>query len=166
MVELLAAAAVSPWTHPLAFRPPAGWRTGRSGTVASRYDHATAQVPAPKESTAWMATRDVRYRDGATEDPPNRTLARLPRGAVIVWAVIFQTHRPRQRPIRLDMRYAKHFACCEGARVAGGGYDLVGSGGRTGYSVIVRIYFGSPATRATFAKAQAALDHLQLPRLR
>jgi hypothetical protein len=37
MIELLAAIAMAPWTHPLAFRPLAGWQTGASETVRSAY---------------------------------------------------------------------------------------------------------------------------------
>jgi hypothetical protein len=37
MIELLAAAALVPWAHPLAFRPLAGWRAGASGNVPSLY---------------------------------------------------------------------------------------------------------------------------------
>jgi hypothetical protein len=123
-------------------------------------------VPVPTESAAWIATADVRYRDSPIEDPPNRTLAHVPRDAVIVWAVIFQTSRPKQKPIQLDFRHARYFACCEGAHVAGGSYDLVGSGRGVGYSVIVRVYFGSHPTQVSRAKAQRALNSLQLPPLR
>ena len=85
MIEMLAAAALAPWAHPLRFAPLAGWRTGASGNVPSLY--GPAPVRAPLESSAWIA-KNVRYRDRATEDPPNRTLAQLPRRGVIVWAVI------------------------------------------------------------------------------
>jgi hypothetical protein len=163
MIALLVAAALAPWTQPLAFRLLAGWHTGTSGTVASLYDNATARVPVPKESAAWIATRDVRYLDSATEDPPDRTLSHLPRKAVVVWAVIFQTDRPRQKPIRLGLRYARHFACCEGSRLAAGSYELVGAGPGHAYSVIVRIYFGSRPTQALRVQAQEALDRLRLP---
>jgi len=166
VIELLAALALVPWAHPLTFRPLSGWHTGASGTVNSLYDNASKRVRVPKESAAWMATPDVRYRDPATEDPPNRTLAHLPRNAVIVWAVIFQTERPAQKPIRLELRHARHFACCEGAYVAGGAYELSGRGPGTGYSVIVRVYFASHPTRAARAQAQRALDRLELPPLR
>ena len=165
MIELLAALALAPWAHPLAFRPLPGWHTGASGTVNSLYDNASARVRMPKESAAWTAT-NVRYRDRATDDPPNRTLAHLPRDAVIVWAVIFQTERLGQKPIRLDLRHARYFVCCEGEYVAGGSYDLTGSGPGAAYSVIVRVYFGSRPTPASRAHAQRALDRLELPPLR
>lgn len=85
---------------------------------------------------------------------------------MIVWAVIFQAGKVGRRPIRLDLRRTKHFACCEGQYVAGGLYELAGLGRRGAYSVIVRVYFGSRATRARRARAQRALDRLALPPLR
>jgi hypothetical protein len=162
MIELLAATALAPWTQPLAFDPLTGWRRGTSGTVNSRYDNATRRVPAPKESAAWLAT-NVRYRDRATDDPPNRTLAHLPREAVIVWAVVFQAPRRSQKPIRLDLRLATRFACCEAEYVAGGVYELTGRGAGAAYSVIVRVYFGRRPTRMLRAQAQHALNRLKLP---
>jgi hypothetical protein len=162
MIELLAALALAPWTHPLAFRPLPGWHTGASGTVRSLYDNASRRVPAPKESAAWVAT-SVRYRDRATEDPPNRTLAHLRRDAVIVWAVIFQAGKVGRKPIRLDLRRARHLACCEGEYVPGGLDELAGVGPGGAYSVLVRVYFGSRPTMARRATAQRALDHLALP---
>jgi hypothetical protein len=45
-------------------------------------------------------------------------------------------------------------------------YALRGVGPAAGYSVIVRVYFGSPPTRAMRADAQSAIDHLELPRPR
>lgn len=113
MIELLAAIALAPWAHPLAFRPLPGWHTGASGTVN-----------------------------------------------------IFQAGQVGQKPIRLDLRHAKHFACCEGAYVAGGSYELEGVGPGAAYSVIVRVYFGSRPTPARRAHAQRALDRLKLPPLR
>lgn len=162
MLELLAATALVPWTHPLAFRPLRGWRTGTSGTVSSLYDNATGGLPAPKEAAAWTAT-GVRYRDRPTEDPPNRTLARLPRRALIVWAVIYQAPGRGGEPIRLNLRRARQLDCCEGEHVAGGEYELAGLGPAAAYSVIVRIYFGRRPTRALRALAQHALDRLALP---
>src|SRR5712691_3253232 len=147
MIPLLVALALAPWTHPLAFQPLPGWRTGASGTTNSLHVVPTKSVPAPKESAAWIA-RNVRYRDRATADPPNATLMHLPRAGVIVWAVIIQS-RSAPRPIRLDLALAKRFDCCEGAYVA--------------YAVIVRIYFGSRPTAALRSDAQRALDHLELP---
>ena len=101
MIELFAAAALTPWTHPLAFRPLPGWRTGASGNVPSLY--GPSLVRAPKASSAWIA-RNVRYRDRATDDPPNKTLQDLPSRGVIVWAVIFsvqlhaaQAHQARSK---------------------------------------------------------------------
>jgi hypothetical protein len=163
MIELLAALALVPWAHPLAFRPLPGWRTGASGNVASQY--GPSPVRAPKESTAWIA-RNVRYRDGATEDPPNKTLAHLPSSGVIVWAVIFQGQIREQKAISLNLERAKHFLCCDGVYVAGGMYSLHGFGPRRAYTVYVRIYFGARPTVASRAEAQRALNRLELPPLR
>ena len=162
MVAPVAACTLAVWAHPLAFRPAQGWRRGASRTIRSAYAPPSPRIPAPKESTAWTA-RHVRYRDRPTADPPNRTLSHLPRDAVIVWAVIFEADRPHQAPIRLRFDLARRFVCCEAAYVAGGSYDLVGRGPSGGYSVIVRIYFGSPPTRSTRLQAQRALDRLELP---
>ena len=162
MIELLAALALSPWAHPLAFQPLAGWQTGASGNAPSEYVGSATRLRPPTESAAWIATR-VRYRDKATADPPNATLAYLPRDGVIVWAVIFDSGWKGETPIQLDMARAKHVACCEATRVAGGEDELTGYGRGSRYSVIVRVYFGSKPTRALRAEAQRALDRLQLP---
>ncbi len=159
MLEVLAAIALAPWAHPLAFRPLTGWHRGASGTVVFPYDRPRRNEPA--ESTAWMA-RNVRYRSPAIADPPNKTLAHLPRKGLIVWAVIFRGH-PRAQPIiRLDLRRARHLPCCDGQRVAGGVSELDGAGPSHAYTVIVQIYFGSfrPALRV---QAQQALSRLRLP---
>ena len=157
MVALVAAVALSPWTHPLAFRPLAGWATGASGNVATRY----AGGGSGTQSSAWIATK-VRYRDGATADPPNRTLARLPAHGVVVWAVVFAPPNPGA-PLRLDLARARRLDCCEATPVAGGVYELTGTGRARSYSAIVRVYFGSRPTAALRAEAQRALDRLALP---
>jgi hypothetical protein len=160
MVELLAAAALSPWAHPLAFRTLPGRHTGASGTVPSLYGPARSH--APRASSAWIAT-NVRYRNRAIDDPPNETLRHLPPRGVIVWAVIFESDRTPQKRVRLDLSDARHLPCCEGTGVAGGVYDLTGSGPRRAYSVIVRVFFGSRPTSAARAAAQRALLRLALP---
>lgn len=164
MIELLAATALAPWTRPLAFGSLPGWSRGASGTVNSLYDNATRRVPAPKESAAWIAT-NVRYSDRATEDPPNRTLAHLPREAVIVWAVIFQAPGISRKPIRLDLGRAKRFACCEGEGVPGG--RVRAGWARAGRSVLGHgAHLLRPApdtTRVLRAQAQHAIDRLALP---
>jgi hypothetical protein len=161
VVELLTAFTLVPWAHPLAFRALPGWHTGASGTVRSAYVGHGKRAAVPKESTAWIA-RNVRYRSPATEDPPNETLKHLPHNAVIVWAVIFQGTQPGQKRVRLDLRRARRFACCEGEYVPDS-FDLTGTGPGGAYSVIARVYFGSWATRALRAQAQRALDRLALP---
>jgi hypothetical protein len=90
------------------------------------------------------------------------TLARLPRQGVVVFAVIYQSaQRARRIALRLDR--AKRYPCCDGTYVAGGEYALAGAGPAAAYSVIVRVYFGSPPTRALRAQAQRALERLELP---
>jgi hypothetical protein len=163
VIELVAAVLLSvPWVRPLLFQPLPGWQTGASGNVRSAYvgNHKYAFVP--QESSAWIAT-GVRYRDPPTADPPNATLRHLPPAAIIVWAVVIQDAKPDRSPIRLDLGRAKHFACCEGAALVGGEYELAGSGPRRAYSVMVRIYFGSHPTHTLRTQAQEALDHLRLP---
>jgi len=62
--------------------------------------------------------------------------------------------------LRLDR--ARRYPCCDGTYVAGGEYALAGAG-PAAYSVIVRVYFGSPPTRSLRAQAQRALERLELP---
>ena len=156
-IVLLAAVALAPWTHPLRFAPLAGWHTGASGNLATQY----AASGSGSQSSAWIAT-NVRYRDAPRADPPNRTLARLPAGGVIVWAVIYTPAAPGAR-LRLDLGRARRLPCCEATAVAGGVYELTGTGPGDAYSAIVRVYFGSRPTAALRARAQRALDRLALP---
>ena len=162
MIGLLLALAVLPWAHPLSFGHLAGWQTGRSGNTRSAYVGPGTRAAAP-ESAAWLA-RNVRYRDSATADPPNKTLAHLPPDGLIVWAVIFGPTLNGEGPIRLDLARAEHFRCCDGpVSVVGGDDQLSGHGPGRAYSVIVRVYFGSRPTRALRAQAQRALNQLRLP---
>lgn len=148
-------ASTAPWANPVFFRPLLGWHTGSSGDTRGFYG-------GPAESTAWIA-QGVRYTSPATADPPNATLAHLPANAIIVWAVISNPFRDDQ-PLRLDLRYARHLACCDGPVTVVGGLDeLTGYGTHRAYSVIVRVYYGSTPTAALRAKAQRALQHLALP---
>ena len=119
-------------------------------------------VASPKESTAWT-TQGVRYRDRPTADPPQATLSHLPRGGILVFAVVYQSAQTAVDPIVLRFAEARRYPCCDGTYVAGGEYGLTGSGPAAAYSVIVRIYFGSPPTRAMRTQAQHALDRLKLP---
>jgi hypothetical protein len=164
MVELVAALALAPWTHPVRFQPHAGWETGHSTTFNSSYGPVLG-VTAPKESVAWAA-KGVRFTDRPSADPPTRTLSHLPRGGILVSAVIFQASRTTQRPIELRLAAAKRFPCCDGTYVAGGEYALTGAGPRAAYSVIVRVYFGSHPTPSLRARAQRALGRLELPQPR
>jgi hypothetical protein len=159
---LLAALTLAPWLHPLAFRPLPGWQTGASGDTRSVYVGNGRRAAAPEESAAWIA-KGVRYRDPATADPSNVTLAHLPRDGVVVWAVIYAPVEQGQRSIHLDLGRARHLPCCDGVGVVGGEDELTGAGPRHAYSVIARVYFGSPPTGPARAEAQRALDHLELP---
>ena len=160
MIALVAALALAPWAQPIRFRPLPGWQRGANGTFNSSYGPG-GDIASPKESTAWM-TQGVRYRDRPTADPPDATLSRLPRGGIVVFAVIYQTAQvERQIVLRLDK--AKRYPCCDGTHVAGGEYGLAGAGPGLSYSVIVRVYFGSLPTRSMRANAQRALDQLKLP---
>jgi hypothetical protein len=159
---LLAALALAPWAHPLAFRPLPGWHTGASGTTRSVYVGAGKRVQAPVESAAWIAS-GVRYRDDPTADPPNATLAQLPADGIVVWAVIYSPAARGDQTVRLDLARARHLPCCDGVDVVGGEDELAGSGGSGRYSVIVRVYYGSGPTRALRRDAQRALARLQLP---
>ena len=105
----------------------------------------------------------MRYRDAATADPPNRTLTSLRPESIVVWAVTYESSFMPPRPIRLDLDRARHLACCEGAEVPSGVYELTGAGPRRAYSVIVRIYFGSRPSPRRLEDAQRALDRLRLP---
>lgn len=102
------------------------------------------------------AAQHVRYRDDATTDPPNRTLADLPSNGVIVWAVIYGPAESGQKALSLDLAGARHLECCDGpVTVAGGMYELRGFGPSRTYSVIVRIYFGSRPKRPYALKPNA-----------
>lgn len=165
MIAYLLALAVAPWAHPLSFRPLPGWQTGASGNTRSSYGGQGSGASRPLESSAWIA-RDVRYRDRATADPPNRTLARLPATGVVVWAVVYSPveSSPPPSPIRLDLSKARHLPCCDGpVTVVGGEDELTGYGPERAYSVIVRVYFGSRPTKSLRAQAQRALNQLRLP---
>ena len=162
VIAFLLAVALAPWLQPLAFRPLPGWQTGASGNTRSVYVGPGTHVVAPLESTAWIA-RNVRYRDDATADPPNTTLAHLPPTGVIIWAVISGPPHAGEMTVRLNLGKARHFPCCEAVGLVGGEYELAGNGPGRAYFVIVRIYFGSRPTAAARAEAQHALRRLALP---
>jgi hypothetical protein len=164
VLELIAAVAIAPWAQPPRFRPLPGWQAGAGGTFASSYGPVTG-IPTPKESTAWM-TRGVNYRDIAKDDPPEATLSDLPPRAIVVFATVYQGAQNPERAIDLRLDRARRYPCCDGTYVAGGEYALTGTGPTAAYSVIVRVYFGSPPTRAMRAQAQLALDQLELPSVR
>ncbi len=107
--------------------------------------------------------KGVRYRDRPRADPPDATLSRLPRHGIVVFAVVYQSAQNMEGRIVLRLDQARRYPCCDGTYVAGGEYGLTGAGPGLAYSVIVRVYFGSPPTRSMRTQAQRALDHLKLP---
>ena len=86
-----------------------------------------------------------------------------PARGIVVFAVVYQSAQTTETTDRLAPRHARRYPCCDGTYVAGGEYALTGAGPAAAYSVIVRVYFGSPPTRSMRAQAQRALDHLELP---
>ena len=150
-----------PWAQPLHFRPLQGWQAGANGTFKSSYG-PTPHNAEPKESTAWIA-RGARYRDPPTADPPDATLAHLPRHGILVFAVIYEAERNSEQPLALRFDDARRYPCCDGTYVAGDEYALAGVGPQAAYAVNVRVYFGSPPTRPMREQAQHALNHLELP---
>jgi hypothetical protein len=94
---------------------------------------------------------------------PRRDSHAAPRRGIVVFAAAYQSAQKTQRRIALRFADAKHHPCCDGTYVAGGEYALSGAGPAVAYSVIVRVYFGSPPTRSMRAQAQRALDRLELP---
>jgi len=161
MVALVAALVIAPWAQPVRFGPLPAWQTGASGTLASSYGPVPG-VTVPKESTAWIA-RGVRYRDRPSADPPNATLSHLPRQGIVVFVSVYESAAPRGSPIDLRLGHARRYPCCDGTYVPGGVYELAGAGPAAAYSVIVRVYYGSPPTSWMRAQAQHALKQLVLP---
>src|SRR5947208_571997 len=150
MVDSIPAVALAPWAQPVRFGPLPGWQRGANGTFNSSYGPA-GDIASPKESTAWMA-KGVRFRDRRTADPPDATLSRLPQKGIVVFAVIYQTAQNAGRRIVLRLDEATRYPCCDGTYVAGGEYAITGAGPGLAYSVIVRVYFGSPPTRSMRAQ--------------
>ena len=165
MVVAVVIALAIPWLTQLSFGLHAqGWHVGRSGTIHTAVGSSHARVPM---STAWAA--NVRYRDSATSAPPNATLRHLPPRGIVVWASIqlpTEAWPPDHR--RLSVHYslvnAYRLACCEAAGIGGGEWELYGFGPRRAYTVLVRVYWGSPPTEAMKAEAERALHTLRLPR--
>jgi hypothetical protein len=103
------------------------------------------------------------YRDRPAADPPNATLTHLPPRGIVVFAAVYQSAASTERRVDLRLDRARRYPCCDGTYVAGGEYELAGTGPAAAYSVIVRVYFGSAPTRSMRAEAQRALDRLELP---
>jgi hypothetical protein len=168
MLAAVAIALAVPWLTPVSFgwRVP-GWHVGQSGTHYELVGHAHTRTPF---STAWVT--NVRCRDCGTSNPPNATLQQFPRRGIIVWASI-QPPDPTGWPPtrrRLSRNYsltdAYHFPCCEATLIGGGAWELYGFGQKRTYSVLIRVYWGSPPTRAMKAVAQRAIRTLRLPQAR
>ena len=81
--------------------------------------------------------RGSRYRDRPTADPPDATLSQLPRDAIVVFAVIYQSTQNTEKRIVLHFDRARRYRCCDGTAVAGGEYTLAGAGPAAAYSVNV-----------------------------
>lgn len=94
--------------------------------------------------------------------PLGGVASRLPPDGILVFAVVYQA-QSRGRRVALRLDHATRFPCCDGTYVPGGEYALAGTGHGAAYSVIVRVYFGSPPTRSARRQAQRALDRLELP---
>lgn len=159
------AASAAPWRQPLSFRPLAGWRTGASGTVHEFRDASGKRYPLKyPESAAWIS--EVPYRDFATTDPPQRTVRRMARTGVVVWAVITPLLAlDSRKPIALRLSRFHHGLCCDGTappymRV----WDSAGRAPAGRYELSVRIYFGSVPTDTMRREARRALGALSLPR--
>jgi hypothetical protein len=90
----------------------------------------------------------------------------------VVWASIQTTcNTPwpgggRRVSAHYSLADAYHFPCCEGAGTGGGEWELYGFGPKRAYSVLIRIYWGSPPTKAMKAEAATALHSLRLPAVR
>jgi hypothetical protein len=141
-----------------------GWTHGASGTVRSiRLTDGTRVRLQTPISAAWTASPGVRYLNRPGEDPPNRTIADLRRGQIVVWAVI-QGSKPLPPPLRLRLASARRLRCCEGATPPYPYvWELAGRARRRRYELIVRVYFGSQPTNALVAAGQRALGRLRLP---
>lgn len=168
MLSAVAVALAVPWLAPVSFglRAP-GWHVGHSGTHYELVGHAHTRTPF---STAWAA--NVRCPDCGRSNPPNATLLHFPGRGIIVWVSI-QPPDPTGWPPtgrRLSRNYsladAYHFRCCEAALIGGGAWELYGFGPKRAYSVIVRVYWGSPPIKARKSAAQRAIRTLRLPQVR
>jgi hypothetical protein len=167
MLAAVAVALAIPWLTPLSFGVHApDWHVGRSGTVYESIGRAHTRTPV---STAWTA--NVPCLDCGRSNPPNATLQHFPGRGIIVWASIRPPDPsgwpPRERRVTRNYALANayHFPCCEAAGI-GGAWELYGFGPEHRYSVIVRVYWGSPPSKVMQESAQRAIRTLRLPRVR
>ena len=153
----------APWLKPLSFHPAAGWHVGTSGTVRTARNSVGKAVRLRyPESTAWTA--NVRYRDPATAEPPQRTVSNLGKSGIVVTAVIKPPSNTKQR-LSLDLRNARPFNCCDGILPSPTrSFELVGLIGSRRYEVIIDVFFGTTPTGRLWANAQQAVRRIQLPR--
>jgi hypothetical protein len=165
VVAAALAAIAIPWLAPVSFTASApAWHVGQTGTITEKVASATKPV-----STAWAST--VPCSDCGTSAPPNKTLKSLPRHGVIVTANIRPAGQEmwppdgRRASSRYSVSTAYRFACCE-ARGIGGVSEMYGFGPGRKYTVLVRVYWGSPPNKAMRRAAQHAIRTLHLPQPR
>ena len=168
MLAAVVAAIVVPWLTPLTFSShPSGWYTGASGTYFLTVGSSHQRYPV---SVAWTA--NVICPDCNHFNPPNGTLRHLGPNDVVVWASIQEADPTGWPPAgrrlspRLSLGHAFRLPCCDGTSVAGGAYELYAFGPRKAYTVLVRVYWGSPPMASIRTAAQHAISALVLPAAR
>jgi hypothetical protein len=113
------------------------------------------------QTETWAAT--VPYRDAPLQIPPQRTLARLPDGGVIIWVSLSRDSALRIGPVNsLRIRPRLIGSSFEGLPPGIGLYRA--SVRKTGYDLDLWLFFKivHPAPKV-IARAQAELDRLRLP---
>ena len=115
------------------------------------------------ESTVWIS--QFPYRDRATSDPPVNTLQEIvnrERG-VVVFAWIEPGYR--RKAIRLNLRFARHFLCCDGSPPDSfvSEWDMIGAGPKHAYEVTVRVFLPLRPWPSDIRAAKRALTRLRLP---
>jgi hypothetical protein len=152
--RVLASVRVSPWTAPLAaprFRIAPGWQVGHSGP----------QPAMPRGYvSAWAST--AAYRDGPIDLPPEGTLARAGRGAVVVWVGLTRPRRTNPPPVRRDPLDLERAFCTFGweGGIPGVMQCTLASLVPGRYEVDVYVYVRQ---RSRLTAAQAELRRLVLP---
>jgi hypothetical protein len=164
-VFALALTLITPWVAPLSFEPQSGWHTGTSGTFTT----VTGQSHTPQMVSDAFAA-NFPYTSSPRADPPVRTLQRIPKSGVVIWASITSPTTAgwppdnRRLSTKLTLADSYHFACCDAVPVVGGESELYAFGPNRKYDVLVRVYWGSRATPRMKAEANEMLSRLKLPR--